>query len=143
MSHLFEGYGPFAGDLLTRITGTLVSTDTGIANFYSLQSLQDRGRLFIKHQDTVYEGMIIGENPRMEDMPANPTKTKKLTNVRSQGEGVGIVIAPPIIFSLEKALEYIQADEYVEVTPKSIRMRKQVLNADARRRVRRDAKDGE
>lgn len=143
MSHLFEGYGPYVGDILTRVTGTLVSTDTGVANFFSLQSLQDRGRLFIKHADTVYEGMIVGENPRMEDMPVNPTKTKKLTNVRSQGEGVGIVIAPPIIFSLEKALEYIQPDEYVEVTPKSIRMRKQVLNADARRRVRRDAGDKE
>jgi GTP-binding protein len=138
MSHLFENYGPYAGELLTRITGTLVSTDTGIANFYALEGMQERGKLFIKHQDVVYEGMIVGENPRQEDMPVNPTKTKKLSNVRSQGEGVGIVLAPPIEFSLEKAIEYIQPDEYVEVTPKSIRMRKKVLNADARRRFSRD-----
>jgi GTP-binding protein len=133
-SHLYDGYGPFAGELLTRITGTLVSTATGEANFYSIQTLQDRGRMFIKHADTVYEGMIVGENPRRKDMPVNPTKMKKLTNVRSQGEGVSISIAPPEEFSLEKALEYIQADEYVEVTPKSLRMRKQILNQDERRR---------
>lgn len=133
-SHLYEGYGPFAGELLTRITGTLVSTDQGEANFYSLQSLQDRGKLFIKHSDIVYEGMLVGENPRQEDMPVNPTKSKKLSNVRSSGEGVGIVIAPPMVFTLEKALEYIQPDEYVEVTPKNLRLRKKVLNAEARKR---------
>ena len=136
-THLFTGYGPFAGELLTRITGTLVSTDQGEANFYSLQSLQDRGKLFIKHTDVVYEGMLVGENPRQEDMPVNPTKSKKLSNVRSSGEGVGIVIAPPIVFSLEKAIEYIQPDEYVEVTPKSIRLRKKYLKAEERKRYER------
>ncbi len=138
-SHLYEGYGPFVGEILTRITGTLVSTETGEANFYSLQTLQDRGRLFIKHQDVVYEGMIVGENPRQMDMPVNPTKMKRVTNVRSQGEGVSIVIAPPIVFTLEKALEYIQPDEYVEATPKSIRLRKKILKADLRRKTARDA----
>ena len=90
--------------------------------------------MFIKHGDTVYEGMIVGENPRRTDMPVNPTKMKRVTNVRSQGEGVSISIAPPEEFSLEKALEYIQSDEYVEVTPVSLRMRKKILKADERRR---------
>lgn len=137
LSHLFEEYGPFAGELLTRITGTLVSTDQGPANFYSLQTLQDRGRLFVKHADLVYEGMIVGENPRGNDLPVNPTKEKKLSNVRSAGEGVSISIAPPVLFSLERAIEYIEPDEYVEVTPASIRLRKRVLNATERRKTQK------
>jgi GTP-binding protein len=137
MSHLFESYGPYAGELLTRSSGTLVSMDQGEATAYTLESLQDRGRLFIRPGDIVYEGMIVGENPRLEDIPVNPTKTKKLSNVRSQGEGVGIVLAPPIVMTLEQAIEYIEPDEYVEVTPKSIRLRKRLLKATDRKRQER------
>jgi GTP-binding protein len=141
MSHMFEHYGPYVGELITRITGTLVSTDLGEATHYTLCALQERGKMFVRPGDTVYEGMLVGENPRSEDMPVNPTKEKKLSNVRSAGEGVKTVLEPAIIFTLEKALEYIQPDEYVEVTPKSIRLRKQILKAGERRRIDRDAKD--
>jgi len=135
MSHLFKEYGPWKGEIMTRTTGTLVSMETGIATAWALNNIQERGRLFIGPQEEVYEGMIIGENPRAEDMPVNPTKTKHLTNIRSQGEGKGIQLEPPLKMSLERSLEYIAADEYVEATPHHLRLRKKILNATARKRA--------
>jgi len=135
MSHLFKEYGLWKGEIMTRTTGTLVSMETGIATAWALNNIQERGRLFIGPQEDVYEGMIIGENPRAEDMPVNPTKTKHLTNMRSQGEGKGIQLEPPLRMSLERSLEYIAADEYVEATPHHLRLRKKILNAVARKRA--------
>jgi GTP-binding protein len=135
MSHMFKEYGPFVGEILTRLTGTLVSMESGVATAWALNNIQERGRLFIGPGEEVYEGMIIGENPRAEDMPVNPTKTKHLTNIRSQGEGKGIQLEPPLRMSLERALEYIAGDEYVEATPRHLRLRKKILNATQRKRA--------
>ena len=135
MSHMFKEYGPMVGEILTRMTGTLVSMETGIATAWALNNIQERGRLFVGPQEEVYEGMVIGENPRNEDMPVNPTKAKHLTNMRSQGDGKGIELEPPLKMSLERALEYIAADEYVEATPKNLRLRKKILNATQRKRA--------
>lgn len=135
MSHLFKEYAPHAGPLAGRYSGTLVSMDRGVTTSYALDNLQERGRLFIAPGDEVYEGMIVGENPRTEDMPVNPTRLKHLTNIRSQGEGKGIMLEPPLRLSLEAAIEYIAADEYVEATPKTIRLRKKILNATIRKRA--------
>jgi GTP-binding protein len=135
MSHMFKCYAPYSGEILTRLTGTLVSMETGIATAWALNNIQERGRLFVGPQEEVYEGMIIGENPRAEDMPVNPTKTKHLTNMRSQGDGKGIQLEPPSKMSLERSLEYIAQDEYVEATPKNLRLRKRILNATQRKRA--------
>jgi GTP-binding protein len=135
MSHMFKEYGPMVGEILTRNTGTLVSMETGIATAWALNNIQERGRLFVGPQEEVYEGMIIGENPRAEDMPVNPTKTKHLTNMRSVGDGKGIQLEPPLKMSLERAIEYIAQDEYVEATPKNLRLRKKILNATKRKRA--------
>jgi GTP-binding protein len=135
MSHMFKEYGPCVGEILTRLSGTLVSMETGIATAWALNNIQERGRLFVGPQEEVYEGMIIGENPRNEDMPVNPTKTKHLTNMRSQGDGKGIQLEPPLKMSLERAIEYIAGDEYVEATPKNLRLRKKILNAVQRKRA--------
>jgi len=135
MSHLFKGYEPWRGEIMTRRTGTLVSMENGIATSWALNNIQERGKLFIGPGEDVYEGMIIGENPRAEDMPVNPAKTKHLTNIRSQGEGKGIQLETPLKMSLERALEYIALDEYVEATPKNLRLRKKILNATQRKRA--------
>ena len=134
ISHMFKSYEPFSGEITTRLTGTLVSMETGIATAWALNNIQERGRLFVGPQEEVYAGMIIGENPRAEDMPVNPTKTKHLTNMRSQGDGKGIQLEPALKMSLERAIEYIAADEYVEATPKNLRLRKKILNATQRKR---------
>jgi GTP-binding protein len=110
--------------------------DKGVATAFALDTLQERGKLFIGPGDEVYEGMIVGENPRAEDIPVNPTKEKHLTNMRSQGEGKGIMLEPPMVFSLEHAIEYIAQDEFVEATPKSLRLRKKILDATKRKRDR-------
>jgi GTP-binding protein len=143
MSHMFKEYGPMSGEIMTRLTGTLVSMETGIATAWALNNIQERGRLFVGPQEEVYEGMIIGENPRAEDMPVNPTKTKHLTNMRSQGEGKGIQLEPPLKMSLERALEYIAPDEYVEATPKNLRLRKKILNATQRKRAAQSQQSAE
>ena len=134
-SHLFKEYGPHKGDIPSRNNGVLVSMEGGISMAYALATIQERGRLFIGPQEEIYEGMIIGENARPDDMPVNPCKAKKLTNMRSQGDGKGISLAPPIVMSLERSLEYISTDEYVEATPKSLRLRKKILDANARKRA--------
>jgi GTP-binding protein len=135
ISHMFKSYELFSGEIMTRLTGTLVSMETGIATSWALNNIQERGRLFVGPQEEVYAGMIVGENPRAEDMPVNPTKTKHLTNMRSQGDGKGIQLEPPLKMSLERALEYIATDEYVEATPKNLRLRKKILNATQRKRA--------
>ena len=134
-SHLFKEYGAYRGEILSRGKGVLVSMEAGISMAYALDSIQERGRLFIGPQEEIYEGMIVGENSRPDDMPVNPCKAKKLTNMRSQGEGKGISLAPPVIMSLERSIEYIAPDEYVEATPKSLRLRKKILDATARKRA--------
>jgi GTP-binding protein len=134
MSHLFKEYGPHKGEIPTRNNGVLVAMEGGISTAYSLDTIQERGRLFIGPQEEIYEGMIIGENARPDDMPVNPCRAKKLTNMRSQGDGKGISLAPPLKMTLERSLEYIAPDEYVEVTPKSLRLRKKLLDANARKR---------
>jgi GTP-binding protein len=134
-SHLFKEYGAHKGDIPSRNNGVLVSMEGGTSMAYALDTIQERGRLFIGPQEEIYEGMIIGENARPDDMPVNPCKAKKLTNMRSQGDGKGISLAPPLVMSLERSLEYISPDEYVEVTPKSLRLRKKILDANARKRA--------
>jgi GTP-binding protein len=134
-SHLFKEYGAHKGDIPSRNNGVLVSMEGGTSMAYALDTIQERGRLFIGPQEEIYEGMIVGENARPDDMPVNPCKAKKLTNMRSQGDGKGISLAPPLVMSLERSLEYIAPDEYVEVTPKSLRLRKKILDANARKRA--------
>ena len=140
MSHLFKDYRPMAGEITTRLTGTLVSMAPGKTTSYSLAALEDRGKLFVTAGVEVYEGMIIGENPRANDIPVNPVKPKQLTNFRSQGDGKAIQLSPPIHFSLERSIEYIAPDEFVEATPRFLRLRKRVLNATLRKRSERGVK---
>jgi GTP-binding protein len=137
MSHLFKEYAPWAGDVLTRLTGTLVATESGESKAYALVSIQERGKLFIGAGEQVYEGMLVGENPRQEDIPVNASRAKRLTNFRSQGEGVATQLSPPVRLSIEKAIEYIADDEFVEVTPKALRLRKRILNQTTRRKAER------
>jgi GTP-binding protein len=134
MSHLFHEYGEDRGEIAARKNGSLVSMDGGEATSYALNMVQERGRLMIEPGDEVYVGMIVGENARENDIPVNPVKEKRLTNMRSQGDGKGIQLAPPLKLSLERALEYIDVDEYVEATPKNLRLRKKVLDENARKR---------
>ena len=135
MSHLFREYAPFKGDMGGRGRGVMVSMEPGVSTAYALNNIQERGRLFIGPQEDIYEGMIVGENRRPEDLPVNPCKEKHLTNMRSQGEGKGIQLEGVLRMSLERAIEYIDMDEYVEVTPKSLRLRKRILDATARKRA--------
>ncbi len=133
-SHLFKEYGPHKGEIPSRDKGVLVAMEGGVSTAYSLDTIQERGRLFIGAQEEIYEGMIIGENARPDDLPVNPCKAKKLNNMRSQGDGKGISLAPPLVMTLERSIEYIAPDEYVEATPKSLRLRKKILDAGLRKR---------
>ena len=135
MSHLFKEYAPFKGEIEGRNRGVLVAMEGGTSTAYALNSIQERGKLFIGPQEEVYAGMIVGENARPDDLPVNPCKAKHLTNMRSQGEGKGIQLEAPLRMSLERAIEYIDSDEYVEATPKSLRLRKRILDATARKRA--------
>jgi GTP-binding protein len=135
MSHLFREYAPFKGEIEGRNRGVLVSMEPGISTAYALNNIQARGKLFIGPQEEIYSGMIVGENARPDDLPVNPCKAKHLTNMRSQGDGKGIQLEAPLRMTLERAIEYISADEYVEVTPKSLRLRKRMLDATARKRA--------
>ena len=138
MSHLFKEYAPLTGEVRTRYTGTLVAMEQGTAMAYSLANLEGRGKLFVAPGEEVYEGMIVGENPRTDDLPVNPTKAKHVTNHRSQGEGKGIQLSPPVRLSLERAIEYIGPDELLEATPKNLRLRKKILCSHERKRQKRD-----
>ena len=135
MSHLFHEYGPDRGDIAARQTGSLVSMESGVATAYALNAIQERGRLFIEPGEAIYPGMIVGENPRVGDIQVNPCKAKKLSNMRSVGDGKGIQLEPPMKMPLERALEYIGPDEYVEATPKNLRLRKKLLSETARKRA--------
>ncbi len=136
MNHVFDGYHPWAGDIRTRPTGSLVADRSGTVTSYALFNLQERGTLFVSPGMEVYEGMIVGENPRSEDMDVNPTKEKKLTNVRSSTGDELERLIPARIPSLEQALEFCRADECLEVTPAGVRMRKTVLSATERAKLR-------
>ena len=135
MNHRFIEYQPLKGDIPGRINGSLISMEKGTAIPYSLDKLQERGKFFIYPGEDIYTGQVIGENSRGDDMVVNVTKTKKLTNVRASGSDDKVRLAPPIKFSLEEALEYIQKDEYVEVTPKALRLRKIYLDENERKRM--------
>ena len=135
MSHLFHEYGADRGDIAARKNGSLVSMEDGEATAYALNMVQERGRLMVEPGDKIYTGMIVGENARENDIPVNPCKAKRLTNMRSQGDGKGIQLDAPLKLSLERALEYISSDEYVEATPKNLRLRKKELDETKRKRA--------
>jgi GTP-binding protein len=132
---LLEGWAEYSGDMSTRLTGALVCDRPGVSTAYAIWGIQERGEMFMGPTIEVYEGMIVGENAREEDMNVNVTREKKLTNMRSSSADEAIRLVPPREMTLEKAIEFIADDEYVEVTPKSIRLRKKVL--DSKRRPRR------
>ena len=134
MSHLFHEYAPDTGEIPARRTGALVSMEDGTVTAYALDTLQGRGRMLVVPGDRVYKGMIIGENARDNDLPVNPIRPKHLNNFRSQGDGKGIILNAPMTLSLERALEYIAPDEYVEATPSTLRLRKKILNEHDRKR---------
>ena len=134
INHRFMEFQAFKGDIPNRINGSLISMEKGSAIPYALDKLQERGKFFVFPNEEVYTGQVIGENTRMDDLVVNVTKTKKLSNVRASGSDEKVSIAPPIKFSLEEALEYIQADEYVEVTPNYLRLRKIFLDENERKR---------
>ena len=135
MAHRFKDYEPFRGEIHRRTNGSMVALEDGTVFAYALDKLQDRGHFFINPQDEVYAGQVVGEHVHEKDLVVNVTRAKQLTNVRASGSDEKAHIIPPIIFSLEEALEYIKEDEYVEVTPKSMRMRKTILDHLARKRA--------
>jgi GTP-binding protein len=136
IAHRFKGYEPWKGDMGIKRNGSLIALETGTAIAYSINKLQDRGRFFIFPGEDVYTGQVIGENTRQEDLTINVTITKKLTNMRASGSDDKAILVPPIRFSLEEAMEYIAVDEYIEITPKSMRLRKILLNEIDRKRER-------
>jgi GTP-binding protein len=135
MSHLFREYASYKGEIEGRNRGVMISMEPGTSTAYALNNIQARGKLFVGPQEEIYRGMIVGENARPEDLPVNPCKAKHLTNMRSQGDGKGIQLEAPLKMSLERAIEYIDSDEYVEATPKSLRLRKRILDATQRKRA--------
>ncbi len=137
MNRLFEKYGPYKGPIEGRANGVLISNATGEAVAYALNALEDRGILFVRPQEKLYEGMLIGENAKPEDLEVNPLKSKQLTNFRSTGKDDAIRLTPPKIMTLEQAIAYIDDDEMVEVTPSSIRLRKAILDPHERKKAKR------
>ena len=137
MAHRFKEYQPYKGDIERRTNGSIIAMEGGTAFAYAIDKLQDRGRFFIFPQDEVYAGQVVGEHAKENDLVVNVTKSKKLTNMRASGSDDKAKIIPPVVFSLEEALEYIKEDEYVEVTPKSMRMRKIILDETERKRAGR------
>ena len=138
MAHRFKEYQPYKGEIVRRINGSMVAMEAGTAFAYALDKLQDRGRFFIFPQDEVYAGQVVGEHVHERDLVINVTKSKKLTNMRASGSDDKVRLTPPVQFSLEEALEYIKEDEYVEVTPKSMRMRKIILDETERKRANKE-----
>ena len=132
MNSIFEGYMPYRGEVIMRFTGSLVASEAGETTRYGLFNTQERGNLFVGPQTPVYEGMIVGENPKNDDIAVNPCKKKQLTAIRSAGADEKLLLTPPVIFTLEEAIEFITDDELIEVTPKSIRLRKKILNTEER-----------
>ena len=139
MNRLFAGYQPWAGPIEGRVKGSLISSENGEAVQYSLFSLQERGVLFVDPGEKVYVGMILGEHSRANDLEVNPIKEKKLTNIRAAGKDEALLLTPPRRMSLEQAIAYIEDDEYVEVTPSAIRLRKRFLDPHERKRADRRA----
>ena len=135
IAHRFKNFEPYRGEIETRVNGSIIAMEGGTTYAYALNKLQDRGRFFIEDHEEVYTGQVVGENSRSGDLVVNVTKSKKLTNMRAAGSDDKVFLAPPIRFTLEEALEYIQADEYVEITPKAMRMRKIVLDENERKRL--------
>lgn len=136
VSHRFKGYEPWKGEIMKKRNGALIAMETGTTIAYSLDKLQDRGKFFVEPMQEIYAGQVIGESTRQDDLVINITKTKKLSNMRASGSDEKTSIAPPIKFSLEEAMEYVGVDEYVEITPKSIRLRKIMLNELDRKRMK-------
>ena len=139
---LFDGYAPYRGEVTMRFTGSLIASEDGETTSYGLYNSQERGKLFVGVQTPVYEGMIVGENPKNEDITINPCKKKHLTAIRSTGADEKLILTPPVIFTLEEAIEFIADDELIEVTPKSIRLRKRILNTEARLKWEAKVKKG-
>ncbi len=137
MTHRLKGFGPYRGDIQGRINGSLVAMETGTAIAYSLDKLQDRGVFFVSPGEEIYEGQILGEHIKAGDLVINLCITKKLTNMRASGSDEKMHIAPAVKFSLEEALEYIQEDDYVEITPRCIRLRKILLSENDRKRAKK------
>ena len=135
VTHRLRGFEPYRGEIEMRTNGSLIAMETGTVYAYALNKLQDRGRFFVSPQDEIYCGQVVGESTRDQDIVINLTKSKKLTNMRASGSDEKVNIAPPVIFSLEEALEYIKEDEYVEVTPKAMRLRKILLDENDRKRA--------
>jgi len=140
MHHRFYEYGPWAGPISGRSRGVLVADREGVAVAFALFNLQERGTLFVTPGDPVYEGMIVGESARPDDIDVNAAKEKKLTNMRTTASDEMIILEPPRQLTLELALEYIEDDELIEVTPSSVRLRKRALNATERRKLARNAR---
>ena len=138
MAHRFKEYQPYKGDIPRRTNGSMIAMESGTAFAYAIDKLQDRGRFFIYPQEEVYAGQVVGEHVHENDLVVNVTKSKKLTNMRASGSDDKARIIPPVVFSLEEALEYIKEDEYVEVTPKSMRMRKIILDETERKRANKN-----
>lgn len=143
MAHRFDAFEPWKGELAVRRNGSLIAMETGMAVAYAIDKLQDRGRFFIYPGEDVYMGQVIGENTRQDDIVVNVTKTKKLTNMRASGSDDKAILTPPVRFSLEEAMEYIAADEYIEITPKSMRLRKIMLDENDRKRAKMKAQGSE
>ncbi len=139
MNHRFKEFQPYKGEVPSRQNGSMISMETGKSIPFSINALQERGKFFVGPNEEIYEGQILGERGRPGDLVINVTKTKKLTNIRSAGADDKVKLVPPIVFTLEEALEYIQEDEYVEVTPKSIRLRKILLKEHERKRAKNQA----
>jgi GTP-binding protein len=137
MNRLFERYGPYKGPIAGRQNGVLISMEQGPAVAYALNALEERGILFVSPGEMLYQGMVIGENAKPQDLEVNPLKSKQLTNFRASGKDEGIRLTPPKRMSLEQAIAYIQDDELVEVTPKAIRIRKRFLDPHERKREAR------
>ena len=142
MAHRFNEYKPWKGPIPGRSNGVLLAKEGGSTTAYSLDKLQDRGFFFVDPGEEVYKGMIIGENNRPGDIVVNITEGKKLTNIRAAGKDEAVRLTPPIKMTLEKALAYIEDDEFVEVTPKSIRLRKAILDPNDRKRAERAREQG-
>ena len=138
MAHRFMEYQPYKGDIDRRSNGSLIAMETGTAFAYAIDKLQDRGKFFIYPQEEVYAGQVVGENAHEKDLVVNVTKSKKLTNMRASGADDKANLTPPVQFSLEEALEYIKEDEFVEITPKHMRMRKILLDETERKRANKN-----
>ncbi len=139
---IFDGYAPYRGEITMRFTGSLVASEDGETTRYGLYNTQERGQMFVGPQTPVYEGMIVGSNPKNEDIAINPCKKKQLTAIRSAGADEKLLLTPPVIFTLEEAIEYIGDDELIEVTPKTIRLRKRILNTEQRLKWQSRVKKG-